>query len=402
MGVLDGVTMFRFAHMARLVTRGGVESYLWNLNRALLHRNRIRIVQMYLSSCEVQGLAVEQLGRGELIWVPSVLRPNSSKGSGIAQRIKTVLHRRPRVSATPDHELFFRALGSYRPQLVVFHWISEDSAPLVDEISQRGIPFVVVNHFANSRLERTMIRKQVRKATAVAGVSDIAVPRFLASRFTNLSDAVDTEFFDPGEARHAILTPGRFTILLPARVCKEKGHLDAVAALSALSQAGVDAVLVFAGQPATEEFERVLIGAIEQQRVQERVLFAGELSVEELRNQYAVSDVVILPTYSEGLGRVLLEAQAMEKPVLAYDTGGVRAALVDKDTGFLVNKGDVPTLANHLKRLLADEDVRRRMGTRARAFVVERFSVVSLAERHERFYAQATVASAGEPFIQAV
>ena len=96
-----------------------------------------------------------------------------------------------------------------------------------------------------------------------------------------------------------------------------------------------------------------------------------------------------LKTLPEGLGRVLLEAQAMKKVVVAYDVGGVPEAMIQEQRGHLVRRGNSRGLAMHIKGLLKNEDMRRGMGERCRQHVVERFSLDALAARHEALYAEA-------------
>ena len=121
----------------------------------------------------------------------------------------------------------------------------------------------------------------------------------------------------------------------------------------------------------------------------DRVVFWGELDQAEIRDRYAASTVVVLPTYWEGLGRGLAEAQAMEKPVVAYDTGGVAETVLPNETGFLVKTGDVESLANKIGFLLANKAESQRMGVRGREFAVQKFSLSALIDRHESFYLRA-------------
>ena len=125
----------------------------------------------------------------------------------------------------------------------------------------------------------------------------------------------------------------------------------------------------------------------------DRVLFLGELTSEELRNWYAECDVVVLPSSSEGLGRVLLEAQAMAKPVIAYESGGMPDALVANQTGFLVKPGDCDELSERLKYLLDNPALRFAMGKAGRIFVSKAFSIPALVARHEKFYSTALSAT---------
>lgn len=387
-GLLDGLSLFRFAHMVRERSGGGVEAYLWDLNRTLLHRNRMQIVQMYLASDEDQPeIRVERIGLGELIWVPSILNGVSAEKLNLVGRIKAKFGGGSRLSV--NHECVIATLGKVRPHLAAFHWISEDSTALLRCVKGRGVPFVVVNHFENRRLRYRLAREHVADAVAVGGVSPIDIPDDLISNFVHLSDGIDTDFFAPDDAFSCQSSAVEPAIFFPSRICKEKGHLDAVRALGILRRSGMKAVLVLAGRRGTQEFITHLHRAIVRDGLQHCVQFVGELSPHELREWYARADVVILPSYSEGLGRVLLEGQSMAKPVLAYNVGGVRAALRDGVTGLMVESGDVEGFVGSLRQLLEDPERRRAMGERGREFVSTRFSLASLALRHEAFYSRA-------------
>jgi glycosyltransferase involved in cell wall biosynthesis len=81
-----------------------------------------------------------------------------------------------------------------------------------------------------------------------------------------------------------------------------------------------------------------------------------------------------LPSIQEGQGIVLLEAQASGKPVVAFDIGGVNEALQNKETGLLVNQGDVDALGDALLKLLTDKAIREKMGSNGRRFVSENYT----------------------------
>lgn len=385
-GALDGITIFRFAHMWKNSSSGGVETYLSNLNRQILQRNKMRILQMYLTPEDrPSNIEIEQLGQGELVWIPSFYKANNQITNIWSIWARLMRRRDPRFLIC--HDVLLSSLSNYQPSLAVFHWISVDSKIVIDYFKNRSIPIAVVNHFQNARMKCRDIRKQITGVRGVGGVSNIDVPGFIKSRFTNLSDGVDTDFFHPEKAvspKRKIKAP---LILLPSRITEGKGHLDAVKALCLLMSKGVNAVLVFAGPKQSPVLMDSLQQIISEEGLQEHVIFAGDLSPEELRSWYAASSLVVLPSYSEGLGKILIEAQAMERPVVAYNVGGVPDAIQHSKTGFLVKKGDVEGLARRLRELIEMPDRRREMGERGREFVVERFSMESLTIRHEEFYA---------------
>jgi len=85
-------------------------------------------------------------------------------------------------------------------------------------------------------------------------------------------------------------------------------------------------------------------------------------------------DVFVLPSESEGMSNAILEAMAMELPVVATDVGGAAVVIDEERTGFLVDYPDSATLAERLCRLLPDPELRGRIGAAARETVVESYS----------------------------
>jgi glycosyltransferase involved in cell wall biosynthesis len=84
----------------------------------------------------------------------------------------------------------------------------------------------------------------------------------------------------------------------------------------------------------------------------------------------SLMDILVHPSLSEGFGRAVLEGMALEKPVVASRVGGLREAIQDGENGFLVAPGDEQALADRLRILLQDSELRRTMGTRAREKVM--------------------------------
>lgn len=89
---------------------------------------------------------------------------------------------------------------------------------------------------------------------------------------------------------------------------------------------------------------------------------------------YAAADLFLFPSSREGFGNVALEAQSMGLPVIGFDTPGVREAVADGTTGFLLPMDDSDGFARSAIRLAGDSDLRRKMGDAASRWVRERFS----------------------------
>jgi glycosyltransferase involved in cell wall biosynthesis len=100
----------------------------------------------------------------------------------------------------------------------------------------------------------------------------------------------------------------------------------------------------------------------------------GFVPHDELQELYARAAVVACPSRREGFGVACLEAMAHGRPVVAGDVGGLRDLVVDAETGYLVPPRDVDALRRALERLLADPELRRRLGAAGRERARQHFS----------------------------
>jgi glycosyltransferase involved in cell wall biosynthesis len=106
----------------------------------------------------------------------------------------------------------------------------------------------------------------------------------------------------------------------------------------------------------------------------------GFVPHDELHRLYARAAVVACPSRREGFGVACLEAMAHGRPVVATDVGGLRDLVVDGETGLVVPPRDPEALRSALERLLADRELRRRLGRAGRRRARERFSWPAVTE----------------------
>jgi glycosyltransferase involved in cell wall biosynthesis len=97
-------------------------------------------------------------------------------------------------------------------------------------------------------------------------------------------------------------------------------------------------------------------------------------------------DLVIHPAVAEGLGVAALKASAAAVPVIAFAAGGLPEAVIDNETGILVEPGDSDALANGMARLLDHPELRRRYGDAGRALMQRDFSVDAMVAAHVQLY----------------
>jgi glycosyltransferase involved in cell wall biosynthesis len=106
----------------------------------------------------------------------------------------------------------------------------------------------------------------------------------------------------------------------------------------------------------------------------------GFVPHDELQHLYARAAVVACPSRREGFGVACLEAMAHGRPVVASAVGGLKDLVVDGETGLLVPPGDPEALRAALERLLADGELRRRLGAAGRERARERFSWTAVTD----------------------
>lgn len=147
------------------------------------------------------------------------------------------------------------------------------------------------------------------------------------------------------------------TLLMVSRLVKEKDLLDLIGIDAALRDRGVDYTLALVGDgPLRQKLEDAL----------PRAVFAGHQSGEELARWYASADVFILPSTTETLGNVVLEALASGLPAVVVDRGGPQDLIEHGVNGFVARANDPADIAEHLALLLADAPLRARMAAGAR------------------------------------
>lgn len=210
-----------------------------------------------------------------------------------------------------------------------------------------------------------------------------------AARMAHLPPGVDEKTFHPDsggdQVRARLGLAERPVVVCVSRLVPRKGQDTLIEAMPRILAAVPDAVLlVVGGGP----YEKELHALAEARGVADAVRFTGAVPWEELPAHYGAGDVFAMPCRTrrggldvEGLGIVYLEASATGLPVVAGDSGGAPDAVLDGETGWVVPGGAPAATAERVLALLADPELRRRMGDRGRAWVEEKWRWDLLAER---------------------
>ena len=181
---------------------------------------------------------------------------------------------------------------------------------------------------------------------------------------------------------------GRPIVMVASRMLWDKGVGEFVEAAKLLINSGIRATFVLVGDgdpenPATIPDDRL------RSWVQEGVVeWWGRR--DDMAAVLSQASVVCLPSYREGLPKVLLEAASCGRALVATDVPGCREIVLHGQNGMLVPLKDARALARAIEALLGDPALRKAMGNRGRKLVVEQFSSAFVARQTMNVYAEAS------------
>ncbi|MEE8300727.1 MAG: glycosyltransferase family 4 protein [Desulfatiglandales bacterium] len=159
-----------------------------------------------------------------------------------------------------------------------------------------------------------------------------------------------------------------------------KGPIHLLNAMAHIWRNHPEIRLVFVGKG---ELEGKLRAKASRMGVSERVTFLGWR--DDIPEIMQILDIFVLPSLNEGMGRVLVEAMAAGRPVVASKVGGIPDLVEHKKNGFLVGPGDVNGTSLAIKRLLIDREMRDEMGRMGRA-MAQNFTVEGMVKKIDALY----------------
>lgn len=202
---------------------------------------------------------------------------------------------------------------------------------------------------------------------------------------------VDTDYFFPRQAdsteiRKSLgLSTNGPVVGIVGRLTLEKGHGDFFRAAASIKDSWPDAQFLVVGQ--ADVVEQDLIESLSDQAgVRQNTFFMGWRT--DLPTLYTAMDVLVLPSYREGLPVTLMEAAAMGLPAVATDIRGCREVIVDTETGLLIPLGDWQALARAIIWLLNSPEERKRMGQSARHRAEDLFEATKVYQQVEAVYGE--------------
>ena len=173
-------------------------------------------------------------------------------------------------------------------------------------------------------------------------------------------------------------------VVMASRLLRDKGVFEYIEAANYLRAKGISARFLLAGQvdpgnPSSIS-EKQLAAWVKNRDIE----YIGYC--DDTPHLFSQVNLVVLPSYREGLPRVLAEAAACGRAVVTTDVPGCRAAIIPNQTGLLVKVKDTLSLAEAIHRLLLDPELRKAMGEAGRKFAESEFDITKIVNEHLHIY----------------
>lgn len=179
-------------------------------------------------------------------------------------------------------------------------------------------------------------------------------------------------------------------LLSVGRLVERKGNGVVIKALPTILKSVPNLKYVIIGEGEHKSRLKKLIAEL---KLEDKVIFKSELSDQEVAQYYQLCDLFIMPSREmpnrdvEGFGLVYLEANSFSKPVIGGKSGGVEDAIIDGETGFLVDPEDIDMIAGSVVRLLKNQSEASRLGNNGRNRAGQEFTWASKASQLSKILA---------------
>ena len=291
-----------------------------------------------------------------------------------------------------------RAVRQLRPDVIHAHWLipqglvaglvpGGDSPPVV--VTVHGGDVFALDQPGLRSAKRQALRRAhaitVNSSATEGAVLDLGADPARVHRIpmgVDVDRSVDRERVAAIRAEHGT-DDGPLTVLV-GRVVAEKGVFDLIVAVARAKADGREIAAVVVGEGRDREAAKERAQAL---GVEDQIAFVGWVEPDDVPSWLAAADVVVAPSrtgadgWVEAQGLAIVEAMAAERPIVATRTGGIADAVVDGESGVLVDEADPGALAHAVLGLHDEPDRARRLATAARQRAVERYGASSTAER---------------------
>lgn len=353
---------------------GGGERWVLNLARGLKERGH----RVLLGLREGGALSAEARQEGlECFLVPMSNDCHPPSVIHIAQRIKE--HRAEVILTTGMRDLWLGGMAARLTGLkgvVARFSIWDPSGP-----GRKDLKYWRRRVIFNLLTQKVVTNAQGGKLSLVQG--GWVTP----NKIEVIYNGVDLAQFNPNGSRGKIRREFFIKLDVPlivsvARLVSDKGLIYLVRAAEEVVQRFPQARFMLVGAEENRSYAQELKQVGAQLLSRGNLMFTGyRMDVPDILRD---ADLFVLPSLKEGLPNTILEAMAIEKPVIATEVCGIPEVIRDGVNGFLTPPRSISALVNAIVALLSDEPRRQEMGKKGRELIVEKFSLDKMIEQYEQ------------------
>jgi len=180
------------------------------------------------------------------------------------------------------------------------------------------------------------------------------------------------------------------TIIMAARLLREKGVLEFIEMAKQIKERGINARFLLVGEPDYGNPNSVTANDLDKWKEDGFVSILGHR--DNIAELFSDSNIVVLPSYyGEGLPKVLIEAAACGRAIVTTDNPGCRDAVIPNKTGLIVPTKDSIALSDAVIKLIVDKELRMSMGNAGRKFAEKEFDVKQVVKTHLEIYQELLV-----------
>lgn len=230
---------------------------------------------------------------------------------------------------------------------------SSEIAMFASQLS--GVPYSFTVHGPEEfdKPQALGLNQKIKLAKFVAAISSFG--RSQLFRWANFQDwpkikevhcGLESDFY----LNAPLVTQKKQSMVCVGRICEQKGQLLLIEAVKKLHDNGIAISLVLAGDG---EMRAEVESLIERYDLKPYVTITGWISSDEVRNHILAAEVLVLPSFAEGLPVVIMEAMSLKRPVISTYVAGIPELIQHKENGWLCPAGDVDALAAVMQAALA-------------------------------------------------
>jgi glycosyltransferase involved in cell wall biosynthesis len=288
------------------------------------------------------------------------------------------------ILESPDYQGWLRTMSIDIPSIMRMHNSAKIGLELDLNISQLPRSIKSEEESVNHANYLCAVSKSVAYASRHTYIEAIREE----SEIKIIYNGVDTDYYSPDQ-KNKKNQVNQVKVVYVGRISEKKGVIELIKAWIKVVSVFPNSELILAGKDSNYNKQKSTIEVLKKilpESIKNTVRFKGFLKSEKIKKLFNDSDICVFPSHREALGLVVLEAMAMEKPVVCSRIGSFYEIIEDGINGVLCNQNDVDDISNQIIKLLSDRDLQTSIGQNARRTVLDNFSLEKTSEENIQYY----------------